>query len=155
MKKNASLLPISDQRYVFALVVALANRMQKVGDAVFDELTWKQWFVLIGLSAFKTPPSVSELAGLFGTSHQNAKQLLLRLQKNDFVRMERDEEDQRRTLVYMEKKAKDLEQSYKEMTEQFFLSLYKGTQEEDILAARRLLLQMDQNLHGMEGDFSK
>ena len=79
---------IEDRYYLFGMLAAFANRMQTVGDSVFEEITWKQWFALLGASILQPSPSISQVADFVGTSHQNMK-LLLRLESTGLVRLEK------------------------------------------------------------------
>ena len=47
---------IEDRYYLFGMLAAFANRMQTVGDKVFEEVTWKQWFALLGARLQPEPP---------------------------------------------------------------------------------------------------
>lgn len=140
---------IEDRYYLFALLGAFANRMQAFGDTVFDEVTWKQWFVMLGTSVFDDPPSVSEVAGFVGTSHQNVKQLLLRLQSIGMIRLAKDPRDQRRTLAHLTDKATAFEQKYRKHSMQFMEELFKDIPPDDLAVARRVLNRMDDNLRAL------
>ncbi len=137
---------IEDRYYLFALLGAFANRMQAFGDTVFEEVTWKQWFVLLGTSVFAGAPSVSEIAGFVGTSHQNVKQLLLRLQSIGMIRLEKDPKDQRRTLAHLTDKAEAFERKYRKHSMQFMDDLFKDISPDDLAVARQVLHRMDENL---------
>ena len=89
IRMPSDLRDIEDRYYLFGMLTAFANRMQTVGDNVFEEITWKQWFALLSASILQPNPSVSQVADFVGTSHQNMKQLLLRLQATGLVRLER------------------------------------------------------------------
>lgn len=140
---------VEDHYLLFVMLTAFANRMQAVGDAVFEEVTWKQWFALLGTSVFEGTPSVSQVAGLVGTSHQNMKQLLLRLQSAGFVRLEKDQADQRRTLVFLQAKAADFELKYREQNRQFMEQLFLGISQKDLGTARQVMERLDYNLRSL------
>ncbi len=144
--EKLEMLKVTDRHFLFAMITALANRMQSVGDTFFDEMTWKQWFVLLGASVFESPPAITQVAALIGTSHQNAKQLLLRLQKAGFVSLEKDPMDQRRTLVHFAEKFFEFERTYREDSQEFIHAIYEGISEEEVRTARRVLTAIDDNL---------
>lgn len=139
----------ADRYVLFALLNALVNRMQAAGDAQFEEVTWKQWFALLGVSIFKEAPGIQEVAALIGTSHQNLKQLLLRLQKAGLVRLMKDPADQRRTLIVKTDAAAVFEQKYQADSGAFMRAIYQGIPEEDIAVTRRTIQHMDRNLRNL------
>ena len=55
--------------------------------------------LLACLELFEAPPTLGELADALGCSHQNTKQLALKLAAKRYVRLVRDEADARRTRV--------------------------------------------------------
>lgn len=136
-----------EDRYVlFALLNALVNRIQAAGDAQFEEVTWKQWFALLGVSVFPQPPGVQEVAALIGTSHQNLKQLLLRLEKTGLVRLGKDPADARRTLIHTTPHTQAFERKYRDQSGGFMQAIYEGIPQEDIAVTRRTVEQMNDNL---------
>lgn len=61
-----------------------------------DNITTKQWLMLIVLStAFETPPSMQEVADAMSITHQNVKQLAVRLESQGFIKIERDKNNRR------------------------------------------------------------
>lgn len=143
---------IEDRYYLFGMLAAFANRMQTVGDSVFEEITWKQWFALLGASILQPSPSISQVADFVGTSHQNMKRMLLRLQSTGLVRLERDETDQRRTLVMLTEDVKVFEEKYRQSNSIFIHRLFAEISDENLLTARLVLDQLYQNLVAIEQD---
>ncbi len=148
-RKDVDLSHIEDRYYLFGMLAAFANRMQSVGDNVFEEVTWKQWFALLGASVLQPDPSVSQVAGFIGTSHQNMKQLLLRLQSAGLVSLEKDTNDLRRTLVKLTPATDAFELKYRESSGRFMDSLFEGISAEALTAARQVIYQLDQNLRAI------
>ena len=75
---------------LFGALLAMGNRLQAAGDRFYDEITTKQWFVLAVLETFSAPPTLGELARGVGSSHQNVKQLVLKLQQKGYVALAQD-----------------------------------------------------------------
>lgn len=146
---------IEDRYYLFAMLTAFANRMQTVGDNVFEEVTWKQWFALLGASVLQPAPSVSQVAGLVGTSHQNMKQLLLRLQSAGLVSLEKDKHDLRRILVKLTPAAEAFELKYHESSGLFMDCLFEGISTEALAAARQVIHQLDENLKAIAKEIAR
>ncbi|NFM77807.1 MarR family transcriptional regulator [Clostridium botulinum] len=86
-----------DKRYhVFGMLFLLSNKLEALGNNFLGELTTKQWFfMLILMNFFKEPPTLSELALEMETSHQNAKQIAIKLEEKGFLVVKKDTKDKR------------------------------------------------------------
>ncbi|MCJ8171985.1 MarR family winged helix-turn-helix transcriptional regulator [Clostridium botulinum] len=86
-----------DKRYhVFGMLFLLSNKLEALGNNFLGELTTKQWFfMLILMNFFKEPPTLSELALEMGTSHQNVKQIAIKLEEKGFLVVKKDTKDKR------------------------------------------------------------
>ncbi|APC78834.1 TPA: MarR family transcriptional regulator [Clostridium botulinum] len=74
----------------------MSNKLEALGNNFLGELTTKQWFfMLILMNFFKEPPTLSELALEMGTSHQNAKQIAIKLEEKGFLVVKKDTKDKR------------------------------------------------------------
>ncbi|MCR5011479.1 MAG: MarR family transcriptional regulator, partial [Lachnospiraceae bacterium] len=82
--------------FLLGLLSAFDNRYQAAADAYFKEITWKQFFAIICINLCKEPPTLNELSDIMGSSHQNVKQILLKLEKKGFVMAAPDEKDKRK-----------------------------------------------------------
>ena len=67
--------------FLLGLLSAFENRFQAVADNAMKEISWKQFFAIICINMCKSTPTVKELAEIMGSSHQNVKQILLKLEK--------------------------------------------------------------------------
>lgn len=137
---------VTNRQFLFAMINALANRMQTMGDGLFEEFTWKQWFALLGVNTFAEPPGIMEAAERIGTSHQNMKQLLIRLEKAGFVRLERDPLDRRRTLIRLTQENQRIAAKYALQAADFLEGMYEGISEDDIAGAASTLIRVEKNL---------
>ena len=73
--------------FLLGLLSAFDNKYQACADRFFEEITWKQFFAIICINLCKEPPTLNELSDIMGSSHQNVKQILLKLEKAGFVTM--------------------------------------------------------------------
>ena len=82
------LLQGMDTRYaLFGTFFAFHNRLQATGDAFYQEITCKQFFLIICLELFgENAPTIRELAEVMGSSHQNVKQIADKLERSGFIR---------------------------------------------------------------------
>ena len=79
---NVDFTGIEAPNFLLGLISAFENRFQAVADNAMQEISWKQFFAIICINMCKTSPTIKELAEIMGSSHQNVKQILLKLEKN-------------------------------------------------------------------------
>ena len=92
---------INYQAFIYAAIHTLANRLQVIGDKIDPALSTKQWFVLAAVSKFKDkPPNIGDIADVLGTSRQNIKKMANILERQGFLRMEKDKNDLRNIQLF-------------------------------------------------------
>ncbi len=89
------------EREITVRLFQASNVLQTFLDKMLkpDNLTAKQFFMMIIISAMDDNPKIGELAETFKTSHQNVKQICLKLQKQNYVTLYKDKQDARITRV--------------------------------------------------------
>ena len=92
---------IEEGYFLVGLLSAFNNLYQTTADAAIKEISWKQMFSLICINMCKVAPSINELADIMESSHQNVKQILLKLEKKGFIYFETDEKDKRKQRIYI------------------------------------------------------
>ncbi len=83
---------------LFGGVFLLARRWEALGDRELEGtgVTTKQWMVLAVVgTVFAHPPSLKEVAGVLGTSHQNVRAITDRLVSRGLLSLEKDPADRR------------------------------------------------------------
>lgn len=143
------ILNVEDEYFIYGLLFSLSNRIQKTLDGVFDDITIKQHFLLIGMSVFDTPPTLSETANLIGCSYQNIKTMANSLEKKGYLTIEKDPEDHRKLLLVASDKAKTLGEENQKEAEEFMAKMYENISKEDIEVTLKTLMKMDRNLGGV------
>jgi len=95
------------EREIILRLFQTSNALQTYIDKllVADHLTAKQFFMMIIIGTFPSPPRIGELSEVFGTSHQNVKQVLLKLERQGYVTLYKDEVDSRVLRVIFTEKA--------------------------------------------------
>jgi len=85
------------EREVTVRLFQVSNALQVLLDKMLkpSKLTAKQFFMMIIIGSFEEDPTLTQLADAFKTSHQNVKQVVLKLEKNGFVTLYKDELDAR------------------------------------------------------------
>ena len=90
---NLDFSGIPSDYYLLGLLSAFDNRFQALADSTMQEISWKQFFAIICINLCKEPPTLNELSEILGSSHQNVKQILLKLEKKGFVQFKADTND--------------------------------------------------------------
>ncbi len=84
------------EEYIFGGILLLANKFQIWGDGLLDEITLKQWFLILLISKMDSQyPTVKEVADFTGTTRQNIKKMLEHLEIQGFVSLSRSKTDAR------------------------------------------------------------
>lgn len=140
-----------DGRYaLFGLLFALQNRLQAVGDTFYEEITCKQFFLMACMNLFQgEAPTVQELAQVMGSSHQNVKQILNKLEQKGYLKVEPDEEDRRKLRISLTEYAALTGEKYRAKEEEFMTGLFDGVAEEEAKQAFLTLSKMEENLMKM------
>lgn len=137
-----------DERHtLFGLFFSFGNRLQAAGDSFYTEITCKQFFLLICLGLFKNnPPTINELSEVMGSSHQNVKQMVLKLEKNNLVKTYVDPVDKRKIRIEPTEKVAKMGEQYKENQIQFMNKLYQDVTEEEIAITLKTISKIERNL---------
>ena len=145
---------IKDRDYVFGALLLVANKMETQLERTLSkyDITAKQWFTLLVIvNAFDKPPSIKEIAGEMSTSHQNIKQLTLKLEAKGLVILEKDKRDQRVTIVKLTDKSHELFKIIEKDGIEFMERFYKGIKSSDLKEGREFIEKIMENLNIMEG----
>ena len=140
-----------DGRYaLFGLLFALQNRLQAVGDTFYEEITCKQFFLMACMNLFQGElPTVQDLAEVMGSSHQNVKQILNKLEQKGYLKLEPDEEDRRKLRISLTEYATLTGEKYRAKEDEFMTGLFDGVAEEEAKQAFLTLSKMEENLMKM------
>ena len=132
--------------FLIGLLSAYENRFQTVADSFFEEITWKQFFAIICINLCKESPTINELSEVMASSHQNVKQILLKLEKKGFIEMIPDERDRRKQRIVITKKCNDFcRRNEKEWGIQIN-KMYEGISEEQLITTIQTISQLERNL---------
>lgn len=137
---------IESSYFLLGLLSAFENRFQAAADSAMKEISWKQFFAIICIDMCKEPPTVKELAQIMGSSHQNVKQILLKLEKKGFVGIAADELDKRKQRIVLTEYCRDFCAKNNEMSARFMQMLFAGVPEERLQITIQTILQIENNL---------
>lgn len=114
-------------------------------------VTSKQWFLLLIIfNLFEHPPTIKEVAKVMSSSHQNVKQVALKLEEKGMLRLEKDKKDLRVTRLAVTEKSYEFWKAVENDGIKFMNEFYTGIKNDKLKSGRLLLAQIMQNLESME-----
>lgn len=140
---------IESSYFLLGLLSAFDNRFQAVADSTMKEVSWKQFFAIICINLCKDKPTVKELAEIMGSSHQNVKQILLKLEKKGFVSITIDENDKRKQRIELTDYCSDFCKKNDEMTMCIMKKMFTAVSEEHLQVTIQTILQIEDNLKNL------
>jgi len=135
MELDANQQELNKQAFIFGNLFLLANRLQVICDQYLDKdnITTKQWLLLAAISQFTdTSPTLSEVSELIGCSRQNIKQLALKLEKKEFIKIQKDEQDTRAYRLILTEKCNLYWKEREEMDNKFIAEIFSCLTPEEI-----------------------
>ena len=132
--------------FLLGLLSAFENRYQAKADSFFEEISWKQFFAIIYINLCKESPTIKELAEIMGSSHQNVKQILIKLENKGFVEIIADEQDKRKQRIVLTEKTMIFCEEHEEGSQRIIKKIFEGIDIENIEIVIKTLLQMEKNL---------
>ena len=149
---NVEFRNMPPQAFLLGLLSAFDNRYQAAADAFFKEITWKQFFAVICINLCKEPPTLNELSDVMGSSHQNVKQILLKLEKKGFVELVTDEKDRRKQRIHVTDACRDfLEKNDNNGQQSQYIigRIFEGVDEASLNATIQTVMKMERNLSAL------
>ena len=143
---------IPSSYYLIGLLSAFENRFQAMADNMMQEISWKQFFAIICINMCKEPPTLKELSDILGSSHQNVKQILLKLEKKGFIRFEQDEADKRKQRIVLTKECRKFCEKNDDMSQKTMMGMFEGIPEKDIKTTIKTIITIEKNLKGLSDD---
>lgn len=137
---------IESSYFLLGLLSAFENRFQAVADRTMEEISWKQFFAIICINLCTEKPVIKELAEIMGSSHQNVKQILLKLEKKGFVKILTDEHDRRKQRVELTAYCKEFCQRNEDMSNAIMKRMFAGVKEEQLQNTIQTIIQIEDNL---------
>lgn len=149
--------PMQDTTYIFGALLVTANRLDTMLERELKKfgLTGKQWMLAVVVqNLFDSPPTIKQAAAAMGSSHQNVKQMALKLQEKGLLIMERDGRDGRVTRLRLADGSEGFWESTRPRGERFMTAVFRNLEPEDLAGTRRILMGIQENLGALE-DFMK
>ena len=143
---NIDLKDMDNAHFLIGLLNAMMNNFQTVGDTFFEEMSWKQCFVMICIGLFDEPPTLKELSELMGSSLQNVKKMVEKLEKNGYISVQTDEQDRRKQRLQLTQKTADFNKHYSQPSEEFMQYLFGGIDRNELEVTVKTLMTIDRRL---------
>ncbi len=137
------------QAFLLGLLSAFDNRYQAAADAFFKEITWKQFFAIICINLCREAPTINELSDVMGSSHQNVKQILLRLEKKGFVSTIADAKDKRKQRIIVTDEARtflEKNDNNGQQSQYIIGRIFEGIDEKSLMNTVQTIMKMERNL---------
>ena len=137
-----------DKRFaLFGYFFAMSNRLQTVGDRFYEEITCKQFFLMICLRLFENgAPTINELSEIMGCSHQNVKSIAGKLEEKGYLEIRPDSDDARKLRIRLTNKADSLAKKYQKKELDFIDMLFTGISDKQIETTFKTLEIMEENI---------
>jgi len=144
---------IPDKQFIFGSLLVAANRMDTLLERELKEfsITSKQWLLSVIInSLFEKPPTMKEAAREMGSSHQNVKQLALKLQEKNLLQLVKDKRDTRVTRLKMTEQSYSFWEKMEAKGAMYMESVFNDIGLEELTITRQILQKLLTNLELME-----
>ena len=137
---------IPSNYFLLGLLSAFENRFQAMADRTMDDVSWKQFFAIICINMCKDAPTINELSEILGSSHQNVKQILLKLEKKNLVRFEADDSDRRKQRIVLTDECRQFCEANDEKSMKIMEKMFTGVSEKEIATTIKTIMKIENNL---------
>lgn len=144
---------MTDKQYLFGVIFIVANRVDTMLEREFKRfgITTKQWFLTVIIeNLFDKPPTIKEVAKEMGSSHQNVKQVALKLEQKGLLILQKDKRDARVTRIKLSESSNDFWAKVRGEGIVFTQALFKNIDKDDLEVARRVMQKMQLNINEMD-----
>jgi DNA-binding MarR family transcriptional regulator len=148
---------LEKQNYILAKLFLLPKKFQSLEDRVFaGELTLRQWFLTMTVAQCgDTPCTLNKVAELMGSSHQNVKQLALKLQKGAFLSFRKDKYDLRATHLVLTDNCCIFLRGKEKAINLYIAELFKDLSDDEIDLLYSFINKLYESVLKMERELSK
>ena len=106
--------------------------------------------MIICIKLFEGSPTINELSEIAGSSHQNVKQILNKLESRGFVEIVKDEEDKRKQRIKITDKTRAFIEQHDENSKKVVEKICQGIDLEEINTTIKTIVKMIDNLNLLE-----
>lgn len=142
-------------QFLLGFLSSFDNRFQACFDNFFPEITWKQFFAVICVKVCGKDPTINELSEVMGSSHQNVKQILLKLENKGFVEMYADSTDRRKQRIRLTDKCEGFCKENDKESAVLTAKMSEGISNEDFATTIKVISMLDGNIKRMQKEMKK
>lgn len=147
MDRDKMLEKIDTKRALFGMLFALDNNLQAAGDTFYEEISAKQFYILMCLYLFQgNNPTIGELSEIAGSSHQNVKQIVNKLEKTGLIKTYSDPEDRRKLRIMYTGEMIAFSEKYSSQENEFMDRFYQGVSNDEIVVTYETISKIEKNL---------
>lgn len=134
------------EQYILVFIFLIQQRWgyiinKKLADG---NITTKQWLMMIVIeNAFDHDPSMQEVADALSTTHQNVKQLAVRLEARGFLRIERDSENRRILRLRTTEECRNYWEKRTPEDAKSIISLFKGLKDSEVQSLFEIIMKLE------------
>ncbi len=138
----------SAEMNIFKAIFQLSNRIQVEGDKLSNELTLKQWFLLLVLykGTIKNP-TVNDISLAMGVTRQSAKKMISILEKGGYLTVSKSNYDSRALCICPTDKAYEFFQNNKFLGYELLSKIFEGIEENELAMVFQVLQKIQDNLN--------
>lgn len=149
MKDSDHVSEYSPDYLMLRMLVGFGNKLGTIDRMTFRELTGRQCTLIASIGTFEEPPTLGQLAECEGSSHQNIKQMALKLQEKGYVKLLSDSSDARKIRVTATKKGHEFCKKYHEAEDKFLELLFQNIGEKEVANVSKVMSKLNENLDTM------
>ncbi|MEG0357565.1 MAG: hypothetical protein RR580_07535 [Christensenellaceae bacterium] len=132
---------------IFKTVFTLSNALQASGDKLSNELTLKQWFLLLILCKKKKQnPTVNDVSNFIGVSRQSAKKMICILETRNYLLVKQSPVDSRALCISPTQKTVDFFKKNKSIGHELLHQIFDCINDDELEITLRVLQKMRDNL---------
>ena len=143
---------ISDKEFIFGSIMTISNNLETLLERELKDfgITAKQWMLMVVISNMNEKnPTIKEVSKELGTSHQNVKQLALKLENKGHISIKKDPQDGRVSRLVITEKSYEFWQKLEPRGYEFVESVLKGIPQVDLTKARKTMGKILENIEDM------
>lgn len=138
----------SEKVNIFKAIFQLSNKIQVEGDKLSNELTLKQWFLLLVLyKGTIENPTVNDISSAMGVTRQSAKKMISILERRAYVTVNKSCYDSRALCICPTDKAYEFFQNNKSLGYELLNKIFEGIEKNELAMTFQVLQKMWNNLN--------
>ncbi|MPM42115.1 hypothetical protein SDC9_88777 [bioreactor metagenome] len=149
-------MDVPAKEFIFGSIFLLANRLQALGDSVLEEITLKQWFLLVMIHNMdQEQPSATEIAEFIGSTRQNVRKMLDALAARGYVTLTPSRQDRRSLCVGLTEQTRRFFAESDARGDAFLAELFSGVDDRLLQSTRQTFELLFTNMERMTQEYGK